>query len=187
MDSEYKIFGTILDGSIVECAGASGLLNTRLKLVGLFLATGKEYFAIDLSTREIVFTADVSKVASERLTNSIFQIAYTDQLRLAKTKLLRSLGYAVMSVVGNDAAMILLTTFRQENHGVGLFIVGNGSSVQIRKEIVDWLKVNYPSVRILVLNPPNETIPDADYNVEENSPEKWIPLVASMMSSLQVS
>jgi hypothetical protein len=183
MDRQYKIFGTILDGSIMECAGASGLLNTRLKLVGLFLATGKEYFAIDLSTRDIVFAADVLKVASERVSKRIFQIAYTDQQRLARAKLLRSLGYAVMSVVGNDAAKILLTTFRQENHGIGLFIVGNGGSVQTRKEIVDWLKANYPLVRILVLNPPNETVPDADYNVEQNGPEEWIPLVLSTMSS----
>jgi len=95
----------------------------------------------------------------------------------ARAKLLRSLGYAVLSAVGNEAAKFLITTLRLDNLGIGFFIVGHGAPVQTRKEMVDWLKVNYPKARILALNPPKEQVPDADYNAEEDRLETWVPLV----------
>jgi hypothetical protein len=57
--------------------------------------------------------------------------------------------------------------------------VGHAAPEQARKEIVDWLKAHYPNVRILALNPPNQMVPNADYNVLQNGPELWLPLLAS--------
>jgi hypothetical protein len=187
MDREYEIFGSQSDGSISYSARASGLRNTRSKLVESLLFTGKEHFAVELSTREIVFAADVLKVGPERAKQRIFQIAYTDRSRIGRAKLLRSIGCAVMSTVGNEAARVLLTTFRPDNHGIGLCIVGDEPPIETRKEMVDWLKANYSEVRILALNRQNESVPGADYNVEQSSPDVWIRLVASTISSLQAA
>ena len=177
MDREYEIFECLADGSVMWCARASGLQNTRLKLDGLVRDTGKEFFGMHLSTRDIIFPEDSSRVASEQAAKRIFQIAYSEELELARAKLLRSLGYAVLSAVGNEAAKFLITTLRLDNLGIGFFIVGHGAPVQTRKEMVDWLKVNYPKARILALNPPKEQVPDADYNAEEDRLETWVPLV----------
>ncbi|HXQ34544.1 MAG TPA: hypothetical protein VN843_11080, partial [Anaerolineales bacterium] len=133
----------------------------------------------------IIFPVDSSRVAFERAAKRILQIAYTEELRLARAELLRSLGYAVLSAVGNEAAKFLLTALRLDN--LGLFIVGRGAPVETRKDMVDWLKANYPSARILALNLPNECVPDADYNAEENRMQAWAPLVGSAMSALQAN
>ena len=185
MNLEYEIFESLADGSVMWCARASGLQKARLKLDDLSRDTGKEYFAIQLSTRDIIFPVDSSRVAFERAAKRILQIAYTEELRLARAELLRSLGYAVLSAVGNEAAKFLLTALRLDN--LGLFIVGRGAPVETRKDMVDWLKTNYRSARILALNLPNECVPDADSNAEENRMQAWAPLVGSAMSALQAN
>jgi hypothetical protein len=50
--------------------------------------------------------------------------------------------------------------------------------------MVDWLSVNYPGARILALNPPNQQVNGTDYNVLQNEPDTWIPLVTSTMRPL---
>jgi hypothetical protein len=84
-------------------------------------------------------------------------------------------------------AKLLLTTLPFDNLGIALFVVGHSAPVQTRKEMVDWLRVNYPGARILALNPPNEHVANADYNVEEKRKEAWVPLVRSTMSTLQAT
>lgn len=182
MDRDYEIFECLPDGSVVWRDRVSGLKNTRLALNRLVRDTGKDYFALHLTSRDIVFPVDESKIQSERADKRIFQIAYSEQLRLARPELLRSLGYPVTSVVGNEAAKLLLTTLRRDNLGVALFIVGHAAPSQTRKEMVDWLKANYPRAKILVLNPPDQQVQDADYNVLQNGPEAWLPLVRTTMS-----
>jgi len=56
---------------------------------------------------------------------------------------------------------------------------------QTRKEMIDWLKMNYPRVKILALNPLTQQLPNADYNILQNGPEACLPLVATTMSPLQ--
>jgi len=113
-----------------------------------------------------------------RATKQIFQIAYTEELRRERAGLLRQLGYSVISAIGNDAAKTLLSTI--ENVDLTLFILGHAAPEQTRKEMVDWLKANYPKVRVLALNPPNQQIPAADYNVIQNGAEKWLPFVSGL-------
>ena len=120
-----------------------------------------------------------SKVTEDtRATKQIFQIAYTEELRRERAGLLRQLGYSVISAIGNDAAKTLLSTI--ENVDLTLFILGHAAPEQTRKEMVDWLKANYPKVRVLALNPPNQQIPAADYNVIQNGAEKWLPFVSGL-------
>jgi hypothetical protein len=81
--------------------------------------------------------------------------------------------------MGNEAANVLLTTLHHDNLGIALFIVGHAAPAQFRNEMVDWLKANYPKAKILALNPPNQQVSNADYNVLQNGPEAWIPFVAT--------
>ncbi len=46
--------------------------------------------------------------------------------------------------------------------------------------MVDWLKAKYPNVKVLALNPPNQQLPGADYNVVQNGPEKWLPFASTL-------
>ena len=187
MDREYEIFECLSDGTVMWCARAAGLREARLKLEGLVRDTGKDYFAMHLLTRDIVFAADISKVTSERASKRIFQIAYAEQIRIARAELLRSLGYPVISVAGNDAAKVLLTTLQRENLGIAIFIVGHAAPIQTRIEMVNWPKTNYPETKILALNPPDQQIPNADCNALQDATETWIPFVAATMSPLGTS
>ncbi len=107
----------------------------------------------------------------------IFQIAYTEQLRSERAELLRGLGYGVVSVIGNEAAKVLLSAIQYVD--LALFIIGHAAFEQTRNEIVDWLKEKYPNITILALNPPNQELPGADYNVIQNGPERWLPFLST--------
>jgi hypothetical protein len=184
VDREYEIFESLDDGSVKWCTCATGLPNVRSKLDGLLLETGREYFAIHLSTHDVIFARDSSIVVSNRAANPIFHVAYNERQSLIRAELLRALGYNVVFAVGNEAAKALLAAFRFEDRGIALFMVGNRAPVQSRKEMVDWLRAHFPAARILALNQPNQKVPDADYNVEENGPEAWAPILDSTISSL---
>jgi hypothetical protein len=183
VDLDYEIFECLVDGSVMWCAHENSLQNARTKLDGLLRETGHDHFAMHLSTRDIIFAGDSSAEFSRRKNNRIFQISYNEQLRLSRAELLRSLGYSVISAIGNEAAKVLLSTLRRDDLSVGLFIVGHAAGVETRNEMVDWLRANYPSARILALNPPNQQIQGVDFNVLLNGPDTWIPLVASTMRS----
>ncbi len=79
----------------------------------------------------------------------------------------------VISVLGNEAAKLLLSSIQHYD----LFIVGPDAPEETRREIVDWLKENYPQVKILAMNPPDQQVPKADYNAEQDGPENWLPIV----------
>jgi DNA-binding NarL/FixJ family response regulator len=103
--------------------------------------------------------------SSKRRMKRIFQIAYTNELLIDRAQLLKNRGYAVMSALGNEAAKTLLTSLHGDDLDISLFIVGHAAPPQTRRDMVDWLKVNYAGIKILVLNPPNQTMLDVDCNV----------------------
>lgn len=185
MDREYDIFECLPDGAVVWCACASGLHDARIKLDRLRREAGKECFALHQFTREIIFAKDVLEVLSKRASKRIFQIAYSDDLRLSRAKLLRDFGYAVISAMGNEAAKFLLTTLHPVADGITLFIIGQNAPTETRTEMVDWLKTNFPTARILALNPQDQQIQNAHYNVVQIGPETWLPFVAAIVSSSQ--
>jgi hypothetical protein len=123
------------------------------------------------ATREVIGVANASRpLAGKR----VFQIAYNEELGRGRAQLLRQRGYGVVSVIGNEAAVVLLNAI----HRYDLFIIGHGAPEETRKEMVDWLKARYPKVKVLALNPPHQEVPTADYNVVLNGPEKWLAIVA---------
>jgi hypothetical protein len=46
--------------------------------------------------------------------------------------------------------------------------------------MVDWLKAEYPNVKVLALNPPNQGVLAADYNVRQSGTENWLPIVLQL-------
>jgi CheY-like chemotaxis protein len=122
----------------------------------------------------IVANSDPSRITQALVTKRIFQIAYTEKLRSERAELLRSLGYRVISVIGNESAKAILRVGQPD---LTLFIVGHAAPEQTRTEMVDWLKANYPNVRILALNEPNQQLPGADYNGIETKPDEWLQLI----------
>ena len=64
-----------------------------------------------------------------------------------------------------------------------LFIVGPAAPEETRREIVDWLKEKYPTVKILALNPPHQQVSNADYNARESGPESWLPIVTERFAN----
>jgi maltooligosyltrehalose synthase len=179
MDREYDIFEILEDGSVTWRATVHGLRSARLIIAELAKNTGNEHFAMNLPTGEVVFPVDTSQATSPSgAIKRIFQIAYTDRLRDERTELLRRLGYAVISVIGNEAARVLLSAMQHAD--IALFIVGHAAAEQTRNEMVDWLKAKYPNVKVLALNPPYQQLPDADFNAVQNGPEKWLPFVSTL-------
>ena len=97
---------------------------------------------------------------------------------------MRLQGYEVVSVIGNEAAKVVLSMPEQYD----FFIVGHAADDQVRKEMVLWLKARFPGVRILALNPPRVTeLEGADYNVKLNGPETWLPIIATALRGPQES
>ena len=174
MDSEYNIFECLPNGSVSWRDSASSLIATRRKLRDLVATTGNEFFGIQLSTREILFPVDGPAVDKR-----VLQIAYTETLGKARAELLRRHGYGVLSVIGNDAAKALLSTIQPRAEDIAFFMVGHAAPEPKRKVMVDWLRSRYPNTKILVLNPPNQQTAGADYNVLQNGPELWLPIVTS--------
>ena len=177
MEREYELFEQLPDGSPVWRDHASGLQNVRLKLRRIAQTTANECFAIYLPTKEVVARLNVQS-HSLRRKRLIFQIAYDSKQATERTEILRLCGYDVVSVIGNEAAKVILS---MEQH-CDLFIVGNGASEENRKDLVAWIKSKYPDVRILALNSPGiRELVGADYNVELNGPKAWLRLVTSTL------
>lgn len=172
MQRRYDIFEVLASGSAQRVASVTGLELAQRRLQELAKHTTNECFAMDARTRQIVAQMNVPR-AKWRATKRIFQIAYDEELGLKRAELLRSIGYGVVSVLGDERARILLSSIQEYD----LFIVGHNAPEQVRREVVDWLKSKYPNVKVLALNPPQQELPNADYNVTLNGPEKWLPIV----------
>ena len=177
MGSEWDIFECLPAGSLRWADSVSGPISARRKLRKLVASTGNEYAGIALATREIIFP-----VGGPAIGKRIFQIAYTEELCRERAELLRRYGCGVLSVTGNDAAKALLTELQLHTDFVPFVIIGYMAPQPKRKEMVDWLRSRYPEATILVLNPVNEQIAGADYNVQQNEPELWLPIVTAASS-----
>lgn len=157
---------------------ASGLLDARRQLFDLSKTTRNECFAVHLPTKEIVARVNVRSVSGDKPV--VFQVTYDPQRAKGRSEFLRLQGYEVQTVCGNDAAMLVLS----DPLHYDLFIVGHAAPEKTRREMVEWLKINYETVRIIALNP--SSIPNlagADYNVKLNGPETLLPAIASALGA----
>ena len=173
----YEIFEVLPSGSQLRIATVSSLEMALLKLQRVAKHTTNECFIADAMTRQVVARMNVPP-AKWRATKQIFQITYEELVGTQRAELLRSRGYHVISVVGNEKAKILLSS----TESCDLFIVGHGAPEETRIEMVDWLKAKFPNVKILALNPPEQQVAHADYNVTHNGPEKWLPIVTQELA-----
>ena len=109
----------------------------------------------------------------------MFQIGYDEKELKVRAELFRRVGHEVISVADNEAAKSALTSI----HNVNVFVVGYTAPEQTRKEMVDWLKANFPKVKIVALIPSaNRQLPRADYNVVLNDREEWLFLLEAAAS-----
>jgi DNA-binding response OmpR family regulator len=107
----------------------------------------------------------------------IFQIAYTQSLLFTRAELLKTRGYEVTSVCGNDAAKRVLD--RSQNYS--LFLVGHDAPRESKEEMVRWLRENFPETKLLALNAPHqEHLTGVDVNVVMNGAEEWLAAVEGM-------
>jgi|SRR5882762_97204 hypothetical protein len=170
---QYDIFEVLPNGSIVQRGSVNGLETAWEELYKLAKHTTNECFAIHPPTREVVAQLNV-RPAEERARKRVFQIAYTEELGVARAAELTRRGYRVTTVIGNERAKVVLNSIQPYD----IFIIGHAAPVESRNEMAAWLKTTYPGVKILALNSAFQTLRDADYNAVLNSPEKWIHIVA---------
>lgn len=106
----------------------------------------------------------------------VFQIGYDEKDLNARAELFRRCGHQVISVVDNEAAKHALTSIQS----VDVFVVGPTAPDETRKEMVDWLKTNFPKVKIVALIPSaSRQVPQADYNIVLNDWDEWLSLLAA--------
>jgi two-component system chemotaxis response regulator CheY len=141
---------------ILYTAHAGGILEEEAFAAGIASVVSKNR---DIS--DLVAEAQALLGVRRRL-RRIFQIAYTQSLVFERAELLNARGYEVRSALGNEAAM---TELKACTEGYDLFIVGHAAPLEVRAEMVQWLKQHYPTVKILAVHPPQcPQLPVADYN-----------------------
>lgn len=178
MHRVYEIFEVLPNGSPQKVGVVSGLDSAKARLHELATNTANECFASDTRTRQIVALENVP--ASRWLASKhISQIAYDEHLGAQRAELLKSRGYTVVSAIGNQAAKLVLFPIQHYE----LFIVGHAAPAETRQEMVFWLKAKYPAATIVALNPPNQKLLQADYNVEQNYPEFWLPIISRELTN----
>ena len=79
-------------------------------------------------------------------------------------------------MVANIANKQALTSI--EN--VDVFVVGPTAPEETRKEMVDWLKTNFPKIKVVALIPSaSRQLSSADYNIVLNDWDEWLSLLAA--------
>ena len=170
----FDIFRIEDNGEVLWIRSADDLKTARLAVEKLMAASPHKYIIHSHNTNnDLVIKPPTAK---QRAKPVIFQIAYDGQLMDSRAELLKSHGFTVISVLGNEAAKAALATPRHYS----LFLLGHGAPSNARREMADWLKANYPKVALLALNPPfQKELEPADYNVVLNGPEEWLFVVES--------
>jgi DNA-binding response OmpR family regulator len=104
----------------------------------------------------------------------VLSIGYDRMLVNLRTLVLQQAGYAVISAIGNENAMILACAEKFE-----LVIVGHSAPVSERKAMVKWLKDKFPGIPVVALcMSPGERIDLADAVSGVESPSEWLEAIA---------
>ena len=176
MHRNYEIFEVLPDGSPQRVAVASGLESAKLKLHDLSNHSRNECYVVDPGTHQIVVHMNVPPTKWQAV-KRVLQISYEAESGIRRARLLTSFGCNVVSIISNEAAEFLLTGLISKSDRFDLFIIGHAAPEETRREIVAWLKAKYPRAKVLALNPPNQQILSADFNVPQEDPESWLPIV----------
>lgn len=175
MERQYDIFERFPDHSLIWRGRVCGLDNARRKLHEIATRTSNECSAMYVPTRQVVALENVWRLNGRPVKRVVIQIAYDENLLSERADLLGRRGYEVLSVLGNERAQVVLSAGQH----CDLFIIGHAAPEQTRKEMVAWLRREYPKVPIVALNPDYRKLAGADFNVKLNGAEVWLSMVAT--------
>lgn len=173
MSQQFHICKVESDGSLRKIEEANGLERARERIKRLSAFSPGEYVIANQQTGEkISIKSNVKQI--------VFQIGYDEKDLNARAELFRRCGHQVISVVDNEAAKQALTSVQN----VDVFVVGPTAPEETRKEMVDWLKTNFPKVKIVALIPSaSRQVPRADYNIVLNDWDEWLSLLSAATTS----
>jgi len=167
----YNIFKVQSDGTLRWMESAADVERAKVLVKGLAAFSPGEYVITSLNGEKISITSRHKRI--------MFQIGYDEKELKVRAELFRRCGHEVISVADNEAAKRALASF----HNIDVFIVGHAAPEQTRKEMVDWLKTNFPRVKIVALIPSaHRQLSRADYNVVLNDWDEWLSLLAAASS-----
>jgi CheY-like chemotaxis protein len=167
----FHIFKVQSDGSLRWIEAAADLERAKARAKVLAASAPGEYAITNMTGEKIAV-----KFPPKRI---MFQIGYDARELNVRAELFRRVGHEVISVADNEAAKNALTSI----HNVDVFVVGHTAPEQTRMEMVDWLKTNFPKVKIVALIPSaNRQLPRADCNVVVNDREELFSLLAAAAS-----
>jgi len=178
MNRVYEIFEVLPNGSPQRVTVVSGMDSAKARLHELASNTANECFASDKRTHQIVALLNVPP-SRWRASKHIFQISYDEQTGVKRAELLKSRGYQVMSVIGNQAAKLALMPIQHFD----LFILDHTAALETRQEMIFWLKAKYPRATIVAFNPLNQQLLRVDYIVRQ-SLEDWLPIISQGLGEL---
>lgn len=163
----FHIYRVQSDGGLQWMEAAEELEHAKTVVKALGTSSPGEYLISNEQTGEKLRI----KAPRKRI---VFQIGYDQRTLNARAELFRRFGHEVISAADNEVAKRALATNRE----VDVFIVGHSAPEQMRKEMVDWLKANFPKVEIVALIPSGtERMSRADYNVVLNDWDEWLSLL----------
>src|SRR5947199_10661747 len=110
----------------------------------------------------------------------ILQVAYYPTLQKTRALILKSAGYEVTSVLGNDQATGVNGALIA---AVDVIVIGFCAPHAVRSAIVLWFKAHYPKIPIVALLASMwETFPEAEVSTFSEDPNIWLAGVASILS-----
>ena len=154
MFSPFHILKVQRNGRLHWMEGAVSVERAKARLRGLAATSPAEYVITNLTGKKIWIESQGRRV--------MFQIGYDEKELNARAELFRCCGHEVISVPDNAAAKRVLVSIQN----VDVFVVGHAAPEQTRREMVDWLKTNFPNVKTVALIPSaNHQLSRADYNI----------------------
>lgn len=164
----FHIFKVQSDGGLRWVEAAADVEEAKARAKVLAASSPGEYVITNLTGEKIWIKSPAKQI--------VFQIGYEEKDLDARAELFRRCGHHVLSVPDNEAAKRVLTSMDK----VDVFVVGHTAPEQTRREMVDWLKANFPNVKIVALIPSaNRQLPRADYNIVLNDWDEWLSLLAA--------
>src|SRR5215472_8920132 len=141
MFPQFHIFKVHSDGTRRWVKAATNLEDAKALVKMLAASSPGEYVITDLTGHKTSI-----KFPPKRI---LFQIGYNEKELNARAELFRRVGHEVISVHDNEAAKSALASMKD----VDVFVVGHTAPEQTRLEMVDWLKENFPKVKVVALIP----------------------------------
>lgn len=160
------------NGSLRLIEEASDVERARARVKKLATFSPGEYIIANQRTGEEISIKSPAK-------HIMFQIGYDKKELNVRAELFRRCGHQVISVTDNEAAKRALTSIQN----VDVFVVGHTAPEETRNEMVDWLKANFPKVKVVALIPSaSRQLPSADYNIVLNDWDEWLSLLSAATS-----